>query len=162
MSVKFYDIKCDECGSTEWDSKGANYYCRNCGIKMSDEKIERELQAAFENHKEENEKSKVENKNIYMINGDSTPEWVVATTKYKALEYITSIWGLAIILEYFQEAKEDDLELTYEEWIEEFVKKEDLDKEFTMYYEDGSKVTKKISEWLKDAKEVPSYFACSE
>ncbi|SCG82702.1 hypothetical protein DW1_1129 [Proteiniborus sp. DW1] len=53
MSVKFYDIKCDKCGSIEWDSKEGNYYCRHCRDVMSDEKISRELKEAFRKHKQE-------------------------------------------------------------------------------------------------------------
>lgn len=43
MSVKVSKIACDECNSTEWDTKG----CSNCGAKMSDTKIRRELKDGY-------------------------------------------------------------------------------------------------------------------
>jgi hypothetical protein len=104
-------------------------------------------------------------KKMFKLNPDGVSEWIIAENKNQAIAYAGLQWGIDVVLEHYQEFKENTPEATISDFIDYFAKEEPMNKKFT-HCEYGPNydqvVTKTIKEFLEDHDQVPCYFACSE
>lgn len=107
----------------------------------------------------ENENQEIK---LYCLNGDGSSEWIFAKNKYEALELAARIWGICCVLEQFKEHLLGNPDDDERDFIEYFVQEEPGNKIFTFTHLNGQEEIKSIDEWIKDAKECPSYFASEE
>ena len=97
---------------------------------------------------------------LFVLNEDGVAEYVIAESKNQAFKYANNQWGGIGSGEYFEEYKKDYPEATIDEFIEQFVKEMAADEEFTLELEDGTKVTKTVSEHIEDIKgDIPCHLA---
>lgn len=104
-------------------------------------------------------------KKLFRLNEDGVAEWIVAKNKSQALSFASNLWGIDCVLQYFQEYLDDCPEESYKEFIDYFVKEEEMDQNFVYMQDEQGKIsteTKTVKEWLDTVEEVPSYFACQE
>lgn len=101
-------------------------------------------------------------KKLFKLNEDGVAEWYVATSKNQALTYATSLWGIDCTLEYFQDYMRDVPDGKISDFIDEFVKEEDMEVMFSFRHDDGRVEAKKVREWLRAVSEVPSGFAAQD
>lgn len=101
-------------------------------------------------------------KKMFCINEDGVSEWVVAESKEQAFEFYRELVGEKCIEEDHQQYLKDMPSSSFEDFMDYYVKEEEMDKEFTLHNDDGTKERKTIREFLEGESVVPSYFACED
>jgi len=99
---------------------------------------------------------------MFCINEGGVAEWIVAKNRKQALKFYSELVGEDVIKETYEDVKQSDPDLTYKEFLEDYIREESPDKLFPLYLENGEKVTKTVREHLKDVLIVPNYFGCSD
>ncbi|HBV95533.1 MAG: hypothetical protein JL50_09590 [Peptococcaceae bacterium BICA1-7] len=85
--------------------------------------------------------------------------WLRAESR---LEFYKDLVGEKCVEEDYQYYLRDIPGSSFEDFIDYLVKEEEIDGEFTLHNDDGTKVKKTIREFLEEVSEVPSYFACED
>ena len=101
-------------------------------------------------------------KKMFCINEDGVSEWVVAESREQALEFYREVVGESCVDEDYQRYLRENPGSSLENFIDYYMKEEEMDGEFALQNDDGTKERKTIREFLEDVSEVPSYFACED
>ncbi|HBV98079.1 MAG: hypothetical protein JL50_00770 [Peptococcaceae bacterium BICA1-7] len=102
------------------------------------------------------------NKKMFRINENGVSEWVVAESREQAFEFYREYVGENSVDEDYKRYLRENPGNSFEDFMDYYVKEEEMDREFTLHNDDGTKERKTIREFLEDESEVPSYFACED
>jgi len=106
-------------------------------------------------HYKERTKLVMPDKKMFCINEDGVSEGVVAKSKEQGFEFYRELVGEKCVEEDYQYYLRDVPGSSFEDFIDYLVREEEMDREFTLHNDDGTKERKTIREFLEGESECP-------